>query len=96
MFTEQVVQDQQHRLYVLVSDARESCAGCNVKDKKEVVQKIADALRYAEMLQLPEEDLTVQTLTRALAGMKKARNYGERLPVDWMLCDVLNHYLRDR
>ena len=81
---------------MLVSDARESCAGCDVKDKKEVVHKIAVALQYAEMLQLPDEDPTVQTLMRALADMKKARNFGERLPVDWMLCDVLNTHLRDR
>ena len=75
-------------LYRKVSMARESCAGCCPKNKRTVARLITEAKETAA--EFCASASIMNKLDSALAAMKKAKTYKDRLPIDNLLCELLN------
>lgn len=78
-------------LYSKVQKARESCAGDSVKGKGEVMKLITDALNFA--IEWGVEQAVLDKLAVAYSGMSTVSEYKDRLPVDQILCSLLNNEL---
>jgi hypothetical protein len=74
--------------YGKVSKARESIAGSNIQKEHVTIEYIQDAINYGTKISIPEEYMT--KITQALGIMKNAKEYGDRLPADNLLCEILN------
>ena len=81
------------KLYRLISKARESCAGSSVKDIQEVIELNKAALQYAVFI---GADRSIQdSLSRVDGLLREAKDYGDRLEPDNILCSVLNQMLKE-
>jgi hypothetical protein len=76
----------------MILDARESCAGSNYTQNNEhgVADKIDAAIQYATTLKIPDTHPLMVKLKKALEDMKNVECYGDRLPIDQSLCEILN------
>lgn len=79
-------------IYRLVSDARESCCGSDVQDRKEVLRRLGKALSRARFLNVPKT--IILKIDEACCIVEKSQNYYERLPADNILCLLLNTELK--
>ena len=77
-----------NKLYVLISRAREACAGCSVEDKEKLRQLTKTALQYAVFI--GAEKSIQDRLIKAYELIVKIEEYGDRLEPDNILCDILN------
>lgn len=79
--------DELRELRRSISIAREACAGSNVQDKNVFVNLLNDSLKLAveyNYLNLPIELCLIEK------DALKIKDYGDRLPLDNKLCDILN------
>ena len=79
--------DKLRELRQSISRAREACAGSNVKDKNEFVYLLNDSLITAERYNYI--GLLID-LGSVFYEALKISDYGDRLPLDDKLCDILN------
>lgn len=75
-------------LYQKVEDARESCAGCSVLEKKPLLKKIDETITFA--LQVNASPQLVDKLAKAKQIVEKEKVFKDRLPADRILCEILN------
>ena len=83
-------------LRMAVSAARESCAGSNVKELPEVRVIVNNACKTAKRLRY---DLIADRLGAIWVMLADAKNYGDRLVPDNLMCDLLNEidvWIRNR
>lgn len=79
--------DKLRQLRQYISRARESCAGSNVQEKFILVNLLDKAVKYStnnDFVNLPIE------LTMIEKDSLKIKEYGDRLPLDDKLCNILN------
>lgn len=84
-------------LYQLISNAREACAGCQVKETSEVIDLIQRAQDYiANHCEQGSKEFAYWGELRSIKRqMLLTNDYGGRLPVDTRLCNILNEMLED-
>ena len=76
-------------LYGKVEDARESCAGCHVLEKKDLLKKIKDAIDYAREVEASAE--VMSKLLKAKGMVERSEGFDKiRIEADQILADILN------
>jgi hypothetical protein len=95
-------------IYSILQSARESVAGCQVQDLPVSIERVVNARMFmSNILEHFGEDKTASfhgyatflgwkhKVAAAERLLKQAKNYGDRLGPDRMLCDVLNEMLKE-
>jgi hypothetical protein len=94
-------------IYSILQSARESVAGCQVQDLPVSIERVAKArVSMTTALEHFGDGVTPfcgygtflawkHKVAAAERLLKQARNYGDRLGPDRMLCDVLNEMLKE-
>jgi len=72
----------------LLSIDREACAGSNVKPILRVRSMVGSTLIWAHCHNIPME--FIREITKARNLLIEAKDYGDRLEPDRILCDLLN------
>lgn len=75
-------------LYQKVESARESCCGCCPLEKKDLLEKVDEAITFALESHAPTNVL--DKLARAKQIIEKEKIFKDRLPADHILCEILN------
>lgn len=86
----------ENELYWKISKAREACAGCNIQSFAIVRRLIEEAIEYLSSKPTLCPDITtirLLQLEEALSLIEKAKEYGDRLKPDAILCEILNEML---
>jgi len=79
-------------LYQKVESARESCCGCCPLERKDLLQKVDEAIVFALESNAPTNLL--DKLVKAKKIIKREKTFKHRLSADQILCDILNHDLK--
>jgi hypothetical protein len=83
-------------LYRLISDAREACAGCCVKELPEVMNLVNEVLKYLQDKLFAAKEIEQWELLNVVKKLlQNVKEYGDRLEPDQILCDILNEMLED-
>lgn len=87
----ETILEQKQTLYSLTSKARESCGGSRMEaSEATVIGNIQEAINLA--VRVGTQSI-IDKLNQALSIMKYAKNLGDRLKADDVLCDILNNDL---
>lgn len=79
--------DKFRELRQSISRAREACAGSNVQEKEILIKLIYNAIEKSLSLEFINITLSLIIIH---SGMKRIKEYGDRLISDNQLCDLLN------
>lgn len=81
------------KFYQLVKEARESCAGDSIKPFKFVIHYLNKALRYGSEHSM--SSVYLERIAKAKGLLVNAKDYGDRLEPDDILCQVCNELLKE-
>jgi len=88
------VNNKFEKLFELVKEAREACAGSRVKEFKEVIRLIRKAESYCLMMFSKNVTNYDVKLYQARILMQVAKQYSDRLKPDDILCQLCNNLKR--
>jgi hypothetical protein len=79
---------QNRTLYEQILKTREATAGDDIQNFDKVADMLTEAIHTAKAIHA--SDILIGKLNTALNMIRNAKCYGDRLPVDNILCNLIN------